>query len=85
MPTVKSIKGIAYDAVGNPIADASVMIIDGSASFQDMAGISNEKGEFYLDNITLPGTYTVQIMWQGGIMQKTISLKETDSVITIRN
>ena len=58
MPIIKSVKGTAYNQQGKPLTDAVVMITDGSHSFQDMASISNEKGEFYLDNLTLPGSYT---------------------------
>ena len=83
MSTIKSVKGIVYNRQGKPLGDAVVMITDGSHPFQDMASISNEKGEFYLDNLTLPGSYTIQINRQGGPVSKTINLKETDSVFTV--
>lgn len=84
MPIVKSIKGNILTQQGAPVTDAVVMITGGTHSFNDIASISNEKGEFFLDNLTLPGNYTIQINRNGAIVNKTIHLNETDSVFTIR-
>jgi hypothetical protein len=83
MPITKSVKGTVYNLQGKPLTDAVVMITAGSHSFQDIACLSNEKGEFYLDNLILPGNYTIQINWQGASVNKTINLKETDSIFTV--
>lgn len=83
MTTIKSIKGTAYNQQGKPITDAVVMITAGSHPFQDMAGISNQKGEFYLDNLTLPGTYTIQVNTGDATVTRTINLKETDSAFIV--
>lgn len=84
MSTQKSVKGIMYDQGGKPVEDAIVMLTDGSGSRPDIASSSNEKGEFYLDNIALPGTYSIQINWQGKSSTKTIDLSEKDTVFSIR-
>jgi hypothetical protein len=84
MSTQKSVKGIMLDQGGKPVEDAVIMLTGGTASRLDIASSSNEKGEFYLDNLNLPGTYSLQINWNGTLSAKTIHLSETDSVFTIR-
>lgn len=48
MQTRSSVKGIVYDTAGMPVENATVMIIDGADDFEDIASISNEKGEFFI-------------------------------------
>lgn len=84
MSTQKSVKGILYDQGGKPMEDAIIMLTGGSDSRPDIASSSNEKGEFYLDRITLPGTYSIRINWHGMSSTKTINLSETDTVFTVR-
>jgi hypothetical protein len=84
MTTQKSVKGIMLDQAGSPVEDAIVMLTGNSGSSPDIAGSSNEKGEFYLDNLKLPGTYAIQINRNGTLMTKTITLSESDTVFTVR-
>jgi len=84
MTTQKPVKGIMLDQAGNPVEDAIVMLTEGSGSSPDIAGSSNEKGEFYLDNLKLPGTYAIQINRNGTLITKTINLSESDTVFTVR-
>jgi hypothetical protein len=83
MPIKKSIKGVAVDSNGIPMRDATVMIVDGSHTFTDMASLTNDKGEFYLDNVMLPGSYTIQVMHNGVSVRSTFSLSDTDTEIII--
>lgn len=61
MNTTYSVKGILQTAGHHPVENAIVMITEGDYEFPDIASVSNEKGEFYLSNIHLPGNYTLQI------------------------
>jgi Carboxypeptidase regulatory-like domain len=83
MQATKSIKGIVYDQQGRPAADAVVMVTGSTHAMPDIAGSANEKGEFYLDNLVLPGSYTLQINYQGNNTSKAISLGAADSVFTV--
>ncbi len=83
MPASRSVKGIVYDQQGRPAADAVIMVTGSAHAIADIAGNANEKGEFYLDNLLLPGSYTLQINYQGNNTSKTISLGAADSVFTI--
>jgi hypothetical protein len=84
MSAQKSVKGIMLDRGGKPVEDAVIMVSGGGGSRPDIASSSNEKGEFYLDNIALPGTYSLQINLNGTSSTKTINLSETDTVFTVR-
>ncbi|MEO5681150.1 MAG: carboxypeptidase regulatory-like domain-containing protein [Chitinophagaceae bacterium] len=84
MPVKKSVKGIVHDQGGNPVADAIVMVTGSAHPMQDIASSSDDQGQFYLDNLELPGSYTIQINHEGKIITKTISLQQTDSVFTIQ-
>jgi hypothetical protein len=84
MPEKKSVKGILHDQQGKPVADAVIMVTDSSHSLPDIASNSDEKGEFYLDNLILPGSYTILINHHGISARKTIRLDETDSVFTVQ-
>jgi hypothetical protein len=83
MPIKKSVKGIVYDKLGRPAADAVIMITGSSHSLPDIASSSDEKGQFYLDNLELPGSYTILINYEGTGTRKTISLNEADTVFTV--
>lgn len=84
MPATKSVKGILYDQQGRPAADAVVMVTGSAHAMPDIASNANERGEFYLDNLVLPGSYTLQINYQGNNTSKTISLGAADTVFTVR-
>jgi hypothetical protein len=83
MGTRGTVKGILHDDAGRPVSDAIVMIVDGSSDFNDMASVSNEKGEFYISNVVIPGRYVIQI--QGGAQQqrKEVNLTSPDTVLRI--
>jgi Carboxypeptidase regulatory-like domain len=83
MPARSSVKGIVQNKAGRPVADAIVMITKGSHEFNDMASVSNEKGEFFLSNIVIPGQYVLQIQHNNGNVVKTINVQSADSIITI--
>ena len=60
MPKRATIKGILRDPAGKPIADAIIMIVSGTQEFNEIASLSNKKGEFSISSIVVPGTYTLQ-------------------------
>ncbi len=83
MPTRSSVKGIVQNKAGKPVANAIVMITQGNHEFNDIASISNEKGEFFVSNIVIPGNYVLQIQHDNGSVTKAINVQSADSVITI--
>jgi hypothetical protein len=83
METRGTVKGILTDSSGKPVNDAVVMIVDGSSEFNDIASVSNDKGEFYLSNIALPGRYVLQIQDNSHKVNKEVNLQSKDSVIRV--
>ncbi|HVE62119.1 MAG: carboxypeptidase-like regulatory domain-containing protein [Chitinophagaceae bacterium] len=83
METRGSVKGILQDESGKPVQDAIVMIVDGPSDFNDIASVSNEKGEFYISNVVIPGRYVLQIQGNDQQKRKEVNLSSTDSVIKI--
>lgn len=80
METRTSVKGILRTASGQPMKDAIVMIAQGSHSFNDIAAVTNDSGEFYLSNIVVPGDYTLQINTDSGSVQKRVSLQSDQAI-----
>lgn len=83
MATKGTVKGILHDAAGRPIQDAIVMVVDGSSEFTDMASVSNEKGEFYISNVVIPGRYVLQIQRTSQQQRKEVNITSADSVLQI--
>jgi hypothetical protein len=83
MVTTGSVKGILKNKQGMPVADAAVMIKEGSHEFNDMASISNEQGEFFVSGIAIPGRYVLQINHSSGTTTKEINVQSADTVIVI--
>ena len=83
MPVKKSIKGILQDQQGKPVADAVIMVTGSPHSLPDIASSTDEQGQFFLDNLQLPGSYTIQINYAGGSINKVVNLQEADSVFTV--
>lgn len=77
MQTRSSVKGILKDASGRPVKDAIVMITAGSSEFNEIASVTNGSGEFYLSNVVVPGTYTLQIQDGGKTQTKQVNLADT--------
>jgi hypothetical protein len=84
MPVQKSMVGHVYDAQGKAAFGAIVMISGSTAPATDIAGSADETGKFYLDNISLPGVYILQINYQGNLVSRTLRLTETDTSVTVR-
>ena len=78
-----SVKGILKNKQGIPVADAAVMIKEGSHEFNDMASISNAQGEFFVSGIAIPGRYVLQINYSGSTATKEINIQSSDTVIII--
>jgi hypothetical protein len=83
MPVSSSVKGIIHNLAGQPVEGAVVMIKDGTYEFNDMASISNEKGEFFVSNIVIPGRYVLQIETNSNSVTKEINVQSADSIIKI--
>jgi hypothetical protein len=81
--STQTVKGILSDQSGRPVSDAIVMIVDGSSDFNDIASVSNEKGEFYISNVAVPGRYVLQIQNGGNQMKKEVQLTSSDSTVRI--
>jgi Carboxypeptidase regulatory-like domain len=78
-----TIKGILQNTSGQPIADAVVMIKEGSAAFNDIASVSNEQGEFFVSGIVIPGRYVLQIQHENGTITKEINVSSADTILQI--
>lgn len=83
MSTKHSIKGIIQNSAGRPVADAVVMIKDGSYEFPDIASVSNELGEFFVSGIVIPGRYVLMIKHDTATITKEINVQSADTVIHI--
>jgi hypothetical protein len=83
METRGTVKGILLDQSGKPVNDAVVMIASGSSTFNDIASVSNESGEFRLSNVVIPGKYVLQIQNNGQQKRKEVDIQNKDSVISI--
>ncbi|MEO6732979.1 MAG: hypothetical protein ABIN01_17275 [Ferruginibacter sp.] len=83
MQTSSSIKGIIQNKAGRPVADAIVMIKEGSHEFNDIASVSNEKGEFFVSGIVIPGRYVLQIQQDSNTVTKEINIQSADTIIRV--
>jgi Carboxypeptidase regulatory-like domain len=83
MQTAKSIKGILQDSSGKPVANAVIMIIDAPHEFNDIASVSNSRGEFSLLD-SKPGKYTIQINHDKVLINKEVVIKPNDTTIIIK-
>jgi len=78
-----SVKGRVQTTSGQPVADAIIMITQGSHEFNDMAAISNEQGEFYVSNIVIPGWYILQVQHDSGTITKKIEVNSPNDSFVI--
>jgi hypothetical protein len=83
MPSSSSVKGVIHNQAGQPVEGAVVMIKEGTYEFNDMASVSNEKGEFFVSNIVIPGRYVLQIETNNNSVTKEINVQSADSIIRI--
>jgi hypothetical protein len=83
MPARNSVKGIIHNRAGQPVEGAVVMIIEGTYEFNDMASVSNDKGEFFVSNIVIPGRYVLQIQNNSNTITKEINVQSADTVFHI--
>jgi uncharacterized GH25 family protein len=83
METAKSIKAILKDSSGKPVANAVIMIIDAPQEFNDIASVTNDKGEFSLLD-SKPGKYTIQINHDNILVNKEVIIKPTDTTVIIK-
>jgi Carboxypeptidase regulatory-like domain len=83
METAKSIKAILKDSSGKPVANAVIMIIDAPQEFNDIASVSNERGEFSLLD-SKPGKYTIQINHDNILVNKEVVIKPNDTTVIIK-
>ena len=78
-----TVKGILQDSSGRPVTDAIIMIVDGSAAFNDIASVSNEKGEFFISNVVLPGRYVLQIQNNSQQKQQEVNLSANNPTVKV--
>lgn len=83
MATTGTVKGVLLNQAGQPVRDAVVMVAGGTGSFTDMAAITNDNGEFYLPNLTLPGSYSLQIQSGGQLVQKSVQVSAPADTIRL--
>lgn len=62
--TYYTIEGVVSDTHNRPLEGATVVIVQGTASYPEIAAVTNEKGQFSLGSLE-KGTYTVQATYKG--------------------
>jgi|GEM_PF-1760439 len=77
-----SIQGIVTNQQGKPIAGVAVAIVEGTASWPEIAAVTNEKGEFSLGNLA-NGSYTVQAMFAGNTERVPALLKDANTSVRL--
>ena len=84
MIVTASVKGILYDAAnGQPISDAIIMITEGPYEHPDIAAQTNTDGVFYLPDLKLPGTYTLQINANNNTKTIQATIENKDDILKI--
>ena len=84
MTTTASVKGKVYSsASGQPVEGATIMVTGGDYEHQDIASQSDEQGVFYLPELQLPGTYTLQIHSSNESKTVTVNINSKDTVLKI--
>ena len=83
MPHQASIKGIVTNSNGQPISEVIVMVTDGPYEFPDIASVSNEKGEFFLSNLYVPGKYTLQFRNGDSSVTQSVQISSENEVVRI--
>ena len=83
MEARSTVKGILLDSSGRPVSDAIVMIAAGDSDFNDIASVSNDKGEFYISNVSIPGQYVLQIKSSNQQIRKQVNLLSKYTVVKI--
>ncbi len=83
MATTGTVKGVLLDQSGQPVPNAVIMVAGGTGSFTDMASITNDSGEFYLSNLSLPGSYSLQIQSGGDSVHKQVQLSAPSDTIRL--
>ncbi len=64
---------------GKPVEDVTAMIVDGDASWPEIAASSNENGEVALI-VSEPGKYTVRIFSEQGERDVVIAADEVKTI-----
>jgi hypothetical protein len=73
-----SIRGRLVDAVGRPVAEAAVMIVESERPHEDIAALTGEDGRFELSGLA-PGRYVILVNPPGAASQRvTVRLAERD-------
>lgn len=63
-----AIAGQVTTIQGEPVVDASVMITGDSPAHEDIAALTNERGEYGFDNL-VPGDYTIMVNAENYVAQ----------------
>lgn len=77
-----SINGKVVDINGNPVKDASVMIVYGANYFPDIASLTNSEGKFSIDCLSY-GKWVLSAYGPDGETGKETVTVNSDSVTTV--
>ena len=83
MENRNTVKGIFRNSFSKPVEGVIVNVIIGSHEFDSIPSVSNEKGEFYVSDIVIPGTYTLEMVYNEKKFTREINVQSDDSIITI--
>lgn len=72
-----TIEGIVSDTRNRPLEGATVVIVQGTASYPEIAAVSNEKGQFSLGSLE-KGTYTVQATYNGKTEKQEVMIENAN-------
>lgn len=79
-----NIRGTVLDSYGRPLAGATIAVVEGSASFPDMAAVTSDDGSFSLGPLS-NGEYTVQAFGpSGNSAQAKAVVRDSSAVVRIR-
>ena len=83
MHTLHSIKGRLRNSSGKPVADVIISIKNDSKAYNNGISVSDEKGDFIVSDIAIPGEYTLQFEHQNNKFTRVINIQSEFSIITI--
>lgn len=78
-----SIEGVVTDRSGLPMPGVMVAIVEGTASYPDLAAMTNQQGQFSFGSLQ-KGEYTVKVFRESLSREEKVRITNENAKITIR-
>lgn len=65
---------------GQPLAEVIIMVVDGPASFPDLASVTDAQGRGSLGHLTVPGQYTLLLNHNQQQIRKSVQVQPGQSI-----